>query len=355
MKKIFALLLAVVMVTTVLISGCSTQKAYAGVIGPDQARVAKFWIGKPFYEVDGKRYEMDVAPYVKNDRTMMPARFLAYSLGIPEELVQWDEGTQSVLVERGPFQPTKIRGGEYIPPEKRNDGIQMWVGKKDFDVNGYWYGKFDVPPEVIPPGRTMIPYRAVAQALGALVFWDDATQCVTVETWRDVPQPGAFNVKKVTVYKNQNTADVVEKDGSSRQVKTSVPVMITDPRDGGFTLDAIEWFKLWGVPEENILYDPERGGLAIRAKNSRFTGSADDLAAKVAVGYLYFYKGEKEAWDNFFLKVQVNNGANYNFIAENGRFYGGSSVQSSVAKLIGKPGKGSGTPDLSKVWLEILD
>jgi hypothetical protein len=38
-----------------------------------------------------------------------------------------------------------------------------------------------------------------------------------------------------------------------------------DPR-GGWIVDAIEFFKLWGVPEENMLYDPVRGGLAVRGE-----------------------------------------------------------------------------------------
>lgn len=322
-------------------------RAEAAVIGPDQARVAKFWIGKTCYEVDGKRYEMDVAPYVKNGRTMMPARFLAVSLGIPEENITWDEHNQTVSIGRG---------GDFHQDPGANT-IFMKVGEREFNVNGYVNitGKFDVPPEIVPPGRTMIPYRAVAQALGALVFWDEATQCVTVETWREVPPPTPMTVKKVTVYKDALYADVVRADGTEARVETEHPAMITDVRDGGYTLDAIEWFKLWGVPESNMLYDPARGGLAVRAGNSHFSMSQDDIRGMVAAGYLYFYKSEKEAWDNFFMKVQVNDGANYNFIGDNGKLYGDSCVSSSVSKLFGKRINGSGTPDFSSKWTGIVD
>lgn len=37
---------------------------------------------------------------------------------------------------------------------------------------------FDVPPQIID-GRTMVPIRAIFEALGAEVLWDDATKTVT--------------------------------------------------------------------------------------------------------------------------------------------------------------------------------
>ncbi len=40
--------------------------------------------------------------------------------------------------------------------------------------------KFDVPPTIVN-GRTLVPLRAIFEALGATVDWDDATQTVTSE------------------------------------------------------------------------------------------------------------------------------------------------------------------------------
>lgn len=118
-------------------------RAEAAVVGPDQARIAKFWIGQKYYEVDGKGYDMDVAPYVKNDRTMMPVRFLAYSLGIPESNIRWNENTQTVTIERGPY-PAQGDTMSSLPPDQRNDYIYMVIGQKSFTVNGYaTFGSFD--------------------------------------------------------------------------------------------------------------------------------------------------------------------------------------------------------------------
>lgn len=66
--------------------------------------------------------------------------------------------------------------------------------------------------------------------------------------------------------------------------------MITDPRDGGYMLDAIEFFKLWGVPDENLLYDPAQGGLAVRGGDSKFKMTEGDIKGIYAAGYVYLYK-----------------------------------------------------------------
>lgn len=46
----------------------------------------------------------------------------------------------------------------------------------------------DVPPQIIG-GRTMVPLRAVAEALGANVEWDGNTNTVIITTGQSIPQP----------------------------------------------------------------------------------------------------------------------------------------------------------------------
>ena len=58
--------------------------------------------------------------------------------------------------------------------------IQLTVGDNVMLINGIAIS-MDVVAEVVDPGRTMLPFRWVAQALGATVSWDEATQTVTME------------------------------------------------------------------------------------------------------------------------------------------------------------------------------
>jgi len=53
-------------------------------------------IGSNIQTVNGEEREMDVAPYIKNGRTMLPARWVAEPFGAK---VDWDEATQQVKIE----------------------------------------------------------------------------------------------------------------------------------------------------------------------------------------------------------------------------------------------------------------
>ncbi|KFD40544.1 hypothetical protein HX99_03050 [Peptococcaceae bacterium SCADC1_2_3] len=57
--------------------------------------------------------------------------------------------------------------------------VQVKIGSKVMLINGASI-TMDVAPEV-KDGRTMLPFRWIAQALGASVEWDEATQTVTLK------------------------------------------------------------------------------------------------------------------------------------------------------------------------------
>ncbi len=60
----------------------------------------------------------------------------------------------------------------------------MWIGNNKAVVDGNEElidpGNSDVAPIILPPGRTMLPLRFVAEALGCEVDWDAQTRTVTV-------------------------------------------------------------------------------------------------------------------------------------------------------------------------------
>lgn len=128
---------------------------------PEQKVVATFKVGEKKYTVNGVEMPMDVASYIKDGRIYLPVRYVAYALGVNSENVFWNEETQTVSL---------IKAGT---------SVQLTVGSKILKLNGA-----DIPMNVAPEvvdGRTMLPFRFVAQALGAQVDWDEATQTVTMK------------------------------------------------------------------------------------------------------------------------------------------------------------------------------
>lgn len=121
-----------------------------------------FTIGSATYTVDGVEQTMDVAPYISNDRTFLPIRFAAYAAGVTDANIMWNQDEQSVIMVKG----------ERV--------IKMTIGDTTMYINGVAFA-MDVAPELVDPGRTMLPVRYVAQALGCEVIWDEATQTVTIK------------------------------------------------------------------------------------------------------------------------------------------------------------------------------
>ncbi len=121
-----------------------------------------FTIGAASYTVDGVEQTMDVAPYIKSDRTYLPFRYAAYAAGVTDSNIMWNQADQSVIMVKG------------------DRVIKMVIGDTTMYVNGVAF-TMDVAPELVDPGRTMLPVRYVAQALGCEVIWDEATQTVTIK------------------------------------------------------------------------------------------------------------------------------------------------------------------------------
>ena len=128
-----------------------------------QTTVIKLIIGDKAYSVNGVPMMMDVAPVILESRTLGPVRYIAEALGAD---VIWDAAERKATVTLG----TKV--------------LELWIGKNTARVNGA-YTLIDplnpeVKPIILPPGRTMLPFRFIAEQLGAVVEWDPVKREVTI-------------------------------------------------------------------------------------------------------------------------------------------------------------------------------
>lgn len=106
--------------------------------------------------VDGMPVHFDVDPFIKDDRTIVPLRNLAETLGFE---VTWTEPDRIDL--------------------KREDiSITMYIGNPVYIANGI-EKTLDVPP-FIKDGRTMVPLRFIAEEFGCQVDYDEATKTVFI-------------------------------------------------------------------------------------------------------------------------------------------------------------------------------
>lgn len=115
-------------------------------------------VGEKTLQVNGVPMEMDVEPQIVDGRTMVPVRFVSEAL---HAQVNWNDATRNV---------TLVQGQKWL---------DLWPAEPYMVVDGRRYD-LDVAPMIIN-GRTMLPLRAISQALGLSVHWDAATQKITLQ------------------------------------------------------------------------------------------------------------------------------------------------------------------------------
>ena len=99
----------------------------------------------------------DVIPYIKDDRTMVPLRFLTESMGAT---VGYNDQTRGITITLG----------ETV--------MELTVDEKTYFLNGEAY-EMDCAAEIVEQ-RTFVPVRFVSEALGKAVKWLNTERIVVV-------------------------------------------------------------------------------------------------------------------------------------------------------------------------------
>lgn len=127
-----------------LVSG-SADFSFTAATGAEKERAVSLTIGSNNLVIDGDQIQtMDTVPVVVNDRTYVPYRAVAQAFGAK---VDYSHASRTVT--------TSLAGQKVV----------MTIGQKAYTVNGE-QKYMDVAPYVNQAGRTMVPVRFVAEALG---------------------------------------------------------------------------------------------------------------------------------------------------------------------------------------------
>jgi len=129
----------------------------------EEVRTARFYLGRTTYYKDSSAYMMDVAPIIIEERTFLPIRYVAEAL---DAEVEWLEEEKQVNISRD------------------NLNVSLWIDKPWATVNGE--ADFidpqnqKVSPTLVPPGRTMLPIRFIAESLDCQVEWEEHAREVKI-------------------------------------------------------------------------------------------------------------------------------------------------------------------------------
>ena len=123
--------------------------------------------------LNGKALQFDVQPQLINSRTMVPLRAIFEALGAT---VNWNGDTQTVTSSKG------------------NTSISLTINSSTMYVNGSPI-TLDSPACIVD-GRTLVPVRAISEAYGVNVEWQQATQTVVLTEQKIVDGDKAFDTVK---------------------------------------------------------------------------------------------------------------------------------------------------------------
>lgn len=159
MKKILSLLLAVMLITA-----CFAVP----VMAEEDTAISVL--------LDGEYVAFDVAPTIVDGRTMVPLRAIFEALGAT---VDWQQETQTVVSIKGDTDITlKINGTTLY---KNGEAITL-----------------DVPAQLVE-NRTLVPVRAISEAYGCYVDWNNWTKTVLIVSDLDAVSVATVNGEPVSM------------------------------------------------------------------------------------------------------------------------------------------------------------
>ncbi|MDO4563608.1 MAG: stalk domain-containing protein [Clostridia bacterium] len=121
--------------------------------------------------LNGNAISFDQAPIMVNNRVLVPLRAVFEAM---LATVEWNNSTRTATVYQG------------------NSEISVTVGNSTMKVQNSSSSKnvtLDSVPQIVG-GRTLVPVRAISEALGATVSWDASSSCVNI-SYIDIVHKGS--------------------------------------------------------------------------------------------------------------------------------------------------------------------
>lgn len=162
------------------------------------SKIIKMKIGNKSYTLNNETKKMDASPFIKNDRTMVPVKFIIDAFGGE---TSWDKESRTAIVKYN------------------NDTIEIPIDSTKVKVNGE--SKTVDSPAIIKDSRTFVPVRFIAENFGMEITYDPKTKEVTII--EGIKENKELDNKKDNAKETKNEdnkKDNVKKETSNNNNKT---------------------------------------------------------------------------------------------------------------------------------------
>lgn len=223
--------------------------------------------------VKGKIVNSDVAPYISEDRTMVPVRVISENLG---KVVTWNNDDKKVTIK----------------DEKGNEFSLVINEKFMEDISSNVYRKIELDvPAVIKNDRTFVPIRAIAEAFGEKVHWDNDKRVVVIGDNYDSKKIKNDEIEKTEdplgldyLYKKDMAGKSDEEKAIYENKMRNMPSKVFKGRKNGEVEACLAWLSFAKAGEffeadlnKNPFLNPNKDGLDIGlTKRGESMSSFDD-------------------------------------------------------------------------------
>ena len=221
----------------------------------------------------GEIIKSDVAPYISEDRTMVPLRVISENLG---KKVTWNNNDKKVNIK-------DEKGNEFslVINEKFMENVSSDSNLKI---------KLDAPA-VIKDNRTFVPIRAIAEAFGEKVQWDNDKRVVVIGDNYDSKKIKNDEIEKSEdplgldyLYKKDMAGKSDEEKAIYENKMRNMPSKVFKGRKNGEVEGCLAWLSFAKAGEffeadlnKNPFLNPNKDGLDIGlTKRGESMSSFDD-------------------------------------------------------------------------------
>ena len=221
----------------------------------------------------GEIIKSDVAPYISEDRTMVPIRVISENLG---KVVTWNNDDKKVTIK----------------DEKGNEFSLVINEKFMEDISSNVYRKIELDaPAVIKDDRTFVPIRAIAEAFGEKVHWDNDKRVVVIGDNYDSKKIKNDEIEKTKdplgldyLYKKDMVGKSDEEKAIYENKMRNMPSKVFEGRKNGEVEACLAWLSFAKAGEffeadlnKNPYLNPNKDGLDIGlTKRGESMSSFDD-------------------------------------------------------------------------------
>ena len=187
----------------------------------------------PVY-VDGEKLIYDQPPVIKENRTLVPMRVIFEAL---DASVEWDSKEKKVTASW------------------KDDGLELIIGEDEIKLASGKVIELDVPAQIIN-SRTMVPLRAVSEAMGKDVTWDPDARAIYIEK----------NFTPMDVFRFFNELGYIDESYLENGLGDFKEIEINDGTDGAFA-GLLAYYQSYEL-DLNMIFEEYVWGLE--------NGAADD-------------------------------------------------------------------------------